>query len=193
MKRVLFLFLIAASTSGFAQTLTSVEYSMGFGTGNMKEFITPASFRGFTFDLRKMVQPNVGVGIELGWNVFYDELSNDVYSIGNVSYSGKQYRYDNKFPMLVSADYYFKPGEQINPFVGFGLGTVFSMRTTDMGQYRFEDEGWHFAIKPEAGVLIEVNPSLGVSLTAKYYYGFETSDFGPQGYFALNFGLVFMN
>ena|SRR5688572_9684333 len=193
MKKTLLLFLIVASIPAFSQTLTSIEYSMGFGTGNMSAFVKPASFRGFTFDLRKMVQPNVGVGIELGWNVFYDELPNDVYTIGNTSYSGKQYHYDNKFPMLASADYYFMPGDRVNPFVGFGLGTLFSMRTTDMGQYRFEDEGWHFAVKPEAGVLFEVNPSMGFSVTAKYYYGFETSELRPQGYFALNFGLVFMN
>lgn len=193
MKKLIILLLVAVSTPAFSQGLTSASYSVGFGTGDLADHTGRASFRGFTVDFRKLVQPNVAVGIELGWNVFYDEKPDDVYRIGNVSYSGRQYRYNNQFPMLVRADYYLKPGEKVNPYVGFGLGTMFSMKTTDMGQFRFEEDAWQFAIKPEVGVEIELNPAANAFIGVKYYSGFQGGDLPGQGYFALNLGMVFKN
>lgn len=193
MKKLLFVILISASVTGFSQTVTSVQYSMGFGTGDIADHTGAASFRGFTFEVLKLVQPNVAVGLELGWNVFYSETPNDVYTVGNLSYSGKQWRYNNQFPMLISGRYYIKPGEQINPYAGFGLGTMFSMKATDFGQYRFEQDAWHFAMKPEVGIEFEINPEFALSVAAKYYYGLEGGDLPSQGYFALNVGFVFKN
>ena len=57
------------------RSFTSLQYSIGFGAGDLKNFISKTSFRGITFDWRKNVNPNVGVGLELGWNVFYEAKS----------------------------------------------------------------------------------------------------------------------
>lgn len=192
MKKIYFiLFLFVAASSAFAQSITNVQYSIGFGTGDLGDYIGTPSFRGFAVDFRKLVQPNIGVGIDLGWNVFYDAKPSDTYTLGNLSYSGKQYRYNNQFPGLFAVDYYLQPGEQINPFVGLGIGTMYSLRNTDMGQYTFEQDAWHFALRPEAGVIFEANPGLSFAITGKYYYGFEAGDLDAQSYFALNFGFVF--
>ena len=58
---------------------------MGFGAGNMHDFIGPASFRGFTVDYRNLVKPNIGVGVDIGWNVFYDEMPDGVYEYKNIT------------------------------------------------------------------------------------------------------------
>jgi opacity protein-like surface antigen len=191
MKRILIVLLVVVTIPAVSQTMTAVEYQMGFGAGKFTDYISQASFRGFAFNFRKLVQPQLAVGVEMGWNVFYEEKAYDVYTIGNTSYAGKQYRYANEFPMLLRADFNLKPGERINPYVGWGVGTLFSIKTNDMGQYRFEDEGWHFAIKPEFGLEIEANENMALTISAKYYYGFETSDIRPLGYFALGFGMLF--
>jgi opacity protein-like surface antigen len=191
MKKIFLFLFVVTVIPAFSQSITSLQYSMGFGTGDLGDFIGTPSFRGFTLDFRKLVQPNVGVGIDVGWNVFYNEKSNDVYTVGDLSYSGKQWRYNNQVPILAAVDYYLKPGEQINPFVGLGIGTMFSRRNTDMGQYTLQQDAWHFALRPEAGILYEVNPEFALSVTGKYYYGFEAGDLPAQGYFALNFGFVF--
>ena len=60
-----------------------------------------------------------------------------------------------------------------------------------MGQYTLEEEAWHFAIRPEVGILYDMNEGISFSVTGKYYYGFEAGDLPSQGYFALNFGFVF--
>lgn len=191
MKKLLFILFIVVSVPALSQNLTSLQYSMGFGTGDLGDFIDKPSFRGFTIDYRKMVQPNVGVGFDVGWNVFYEEKSYDVYTNENVSIGGRQWRYNNQVPVLVAADYYLSPDEPINPFVGFGIGTMYSRRNTDMGQYTLEQDAWHFAIRPEIGILYEVNPDFSFSVTGKYYMGFEAGDLDAQNYFALNFGFVF--
>ena len=191
MKKIFVILLSVIALSASGQSLTAIQYSVGFGTGDLGDFVSPASFRGFTIDYRKLVQPNIGVGFDIGWNVFYEERGYDTYTQGTVSYSGKQYRYNNQFPMLVAADYYLKPGEQINPFAGLGIGTMYSLRNTDMGQYTFEQDAWNFALRPEVGVLFEANPNMSLALTAKYYYGFEAGDLPAQSYFALNVGFVF--
>lgn len=191
MKKIFIILFCAIAISSSAQSLTGIQYSMGFGTGDLGDYIGAASFRGFTIDYRKLVQPNIGVGFEAGWNVFYEEKSFDTYSQGNLSLSGKQYRYNNQFPMLFSADYYLKPGEDINPFAGLGIGTMYSLRNTDMGQYTLEEDAWNFALRPEVGVLFAANPDMSLSITGKYYYGFEAGDLPAQSYFALSLGFVF--
>src|SRR5688572_2472890 len=135
MKKIFFFLFVVAATPSFSQNITSLQYSIGFGTGDLGDFIGAPSFRGISLDYRRLVQPNIGVGFDVGWNVFYEAKSYGVYTIDNLSYSGKQWRYNNQMPMLFAADYYLKPGEQLNPFVGLGLGTMYSRRNTDMGQY----------------------------------------------------------
>jgi hypothetical protein len=191
MKKIFLMLFIVVSVPALSQNLTSIQYSIGFGSGDLGDFIDKPSFRGVTLDYRKLVQPNIGVGIDIGWNVFYSEQANDVYTIENLSYSGKQYRYNNQIPALFAVDYYLNPDDPINPFVGFGLGTMYSRRNTDMGQYTLKQDAWHFAIRPEVGILYEVRPDVSFSVTGKYYMGFEAGDLDAQNYFALNFGFVF--
>jgi outer membrane protein W len=191
MKRLLLILSMMVSVTAFSQNLTSLQYSMGFGSGDLSDYIDKPSFRGLTVDYRKMIQPNIGVGIELAWHVFYAEKGYDVYTVENLSYAGKQYRYNNQMPALVSADYFLKPDEMINPFVGFGLGTMYSKRNTNMGQYTLEEDAWHFALRPEAGILVKASDLLSFSVTGKYYHGFKAGDLPAQSYFSLALGFVF--
>jgi len=194
MKKILIILITLSASTAFAQNnLTAVQYSLGFGTGDLGNYIGNTSPRGFSIDYRRLIQPEVGVGFELGWNVFYDARPDDIYTLGNLSYSGKQFRYNNQYPLLLAADYYFQPGEKINPFAGFGMGIMYSRRETDMGVYAFTRDAVNFTIRPEIGILYEMNPNLAFKVSSKYYYGFEAGDLPAQGYFTLNFGLVIIN
>jgi hypothetical protein len=195
MKRILFTVIISIAALGAysQESLVSFQYSMGFGTGEMHNYISAASFRGFTMDYRKLVNSNIGVGVDFGWNVFYKEMSYGTYDYKNLTYSGKQWRYTNHFPMLGAVDYYFKPDADIVPYAGFGLGTMYSLQNTDMATYTFEKDAWHFAIRPEAGVVFKFNQGAGFNIVTKYYYGFKAGDLPSQGYFTINVGFVFVN
>lgn len=190
-----FFILLCAGISASAQSSSfSFQYSMGFGVGDVGDFISSPSFRGATLEWRKYVQPNVTVGIETGWNVFYKALPSDTYTSGNTSLTGKQYRYQNQVPLLAAANYFLKTDEKLKPFVGLGLGTMYSRRNTDMSLYTIEQEAWHFALRPEVGLLYSMSDVTAAYLGVKYYTGFTAGDFDKsQSYLAINVGFVFGN
>lgn len=194
MKKSFYITLIlvlAATVGSFAQSSFTVEYSMGFGSGDVKSYINSPSFRGFALEYKRYVQPKLSIGGEISWNVFYERRAYDTYTKGTVSVSGTQYRYINAVPILITTNYHFKPGEKISPFVGLGVGAMSMNRDTNMGVYVLSTDTWHFALKPEVGVLVSANSQLDILLSGKYYTGFATSDMPTQSYFAFNIGFVF--
>jgi len=194
MKKIFFVVLltgIITTTQVQAQdSFYSIQYSMGFATGNLKEFNEAASFRGVSFEYRYMVQPSIGVGLETGYNLFFDRLDYATYTQGTQSLSGIQYRYTHAVPVLAAFDYYLKPDTQFNPFVGLGVGTLYTYRDLDMGMFTLESDVWQFALRPQIGVLI-TTPSADLIVAAKYFSGFKANDTEGQQYFSLNIGLVF--
>lgn len=173
------------------QSMFSIQYSVGFGTGDMKEFICNASWRGMTLDYRYMLNGNkIGVGVSTGWNAFYKEKLNSTLTDGTQTLHGDRYNYCSVVPILGMVDYYFSPNQKINPFVGLGVGTAYSQDDVDMGLYTSQTETWHFCLQPEAGVIISPNPGFGFIIAAKYYSAFETSNNPARNYLAANLGFV---
>lgn len=174
------------------ESFMSIQYAMGLGTGDMGDFISETSFRGAVIEYRSAVSSNLLVGIDLGWNVFYEKKNYDTYSIGTESLSGVQYRYQNAVPILISTDYLFLSASQFKPFASFGIGTIYYERATDMNIYRWKETTWQFALKPEIGFLYELSYSTSFKMAAKYYHGFKTTDLDAQGYFSLSAGFAFI-
>jgi len=194
MKKIVLSIIIIAGmfgTSAKAQdNVYSFQYSMGFSMGDFNDFISAPSFRGMTFDYRKMVNENVGVGIELGWNVFYEDKDYATYTRETASITGKQYRYCSTVPMLASADYYFAPAEKLSPFAGIGIGTQFTSNEVDMGVWAITEDTWHFLLKPELGVIFKAGPEVGVIVVAKYYNAFKTKELATRSYLTANVGIA---
>lgn len=185
--------MMLAIGSANAQSYTNIAYSISLPTGDLGDFISAPSFRGVAVDYRKLIKPNIGIGVSTGWNTFFEERSFATYTLDNRSLSGKQWRYVNSFPLFLSADYYFKPGDDVNPYVGLGVGTIYNQRDTDMGIFRLEQDAWHFAFQPQVGIFYSVNHFAGISFAAKYSTGLAAGDFNAaQSFFSLNIGYVFM-
>jgi len=182
--------LFAVSQVNAQESIFTMEYSVGIGTGDTKDFVGTVSWRGISFEYRYFTQPNIGIGFETGYNLFYEEKPYATYTKGTQSISGYQYRYLHMVPILAAADYYFKPDAQANPFIGLGLGTLYANRDVDMGMYTMEDDAWQFALRPEIGTIIYTN-SADIILAAKYMMGFKTSDMAANNYFTINLGIVF--
>ncbi len=189
---IIIAFLFCTGTLLNAQSNTYLTYGIGFGTGDLGNYIEKASFRGASLDFRKLVQPNIGVGFSLGWNVFYEEKAFDTYTIGTESLSGKQFRYSNNIPMLVGADYYLKPRASVSPFLGLSTGVMYTRRNTDMNLFTLEQRAWNFALQPQVGVQFNNSITSATTIMLKYFYGFKAGDLAkPQSYFSLNVGFVF--
>lgn len=194
MKRftLTFIIAIAISSGAFAQSQLDVAYSMGFGTGDISEFISKPSFRGMTFDYRYEFQPNMALGFNLGWNTFYSEEAYATYTIENRSISGKQYRYSNNMPMLATFTYFLSPDAFVQPYATFGFGTMYARRNTDMNLYTIEEEGWPLVLQPEIGIRFDNWDTVGTFVSLKYLHGFKAGDFdADQSYMTLNLGFSF--
>ena len=131
------------------------------------------------------------MGADIGWNTFYERRAHDTYTSGSVSLTGVQYRYINAMPIYAAADYFFTKGEKINPFVGLGVGTLYTKRNTDMNLYTVENTVWAFALRPEFGVTVNATRGMDIILVGKYNYGFAAGGLEPQSYFTFNIGMVF--
>jgi hypothetical protein len=162
---------------------------MGFG-GNMNDFVSSTSLRGTTFEFKLYPQPNISIGIDAGWNHFYERRAYDSYTSGAATYSGVQFRYADAVPIFITTSYYFMPGEHLNPFIGLGFGTMFMSRYLDMGSWRLTEDDWHFAMKPEVGVLVNANPDMDIIFGLRYNNGFATTDTKDQTYLTFNVGFV---
>ncbi len=169
----------------------SVQYDMSFGTGDLGDFISKGSFRGASIQYRHPVSDNILVGGDLGWNVFYEKKEKDSYTVDTRTLSGVQYRYQNAVPILVSADYVFLADRAAKPYIGLGIGTMYSERIVNMGTWILKINPWHFAVKGEAGFMYELPSGFTFKVAGKYLNGFKSGDLETQGYFTVSIGAAF--
>ncbi len=195
MKKIIFLMIfgsLLATTKTFGQqeSYMSVQYSVSFSTGDMADYISKASWRGILIEYRSEINSHLMAGVDVGWNVFYERKDYGTYTQGTESLSGIQFRYQNVVPMLATFDYLITSDKALKPYIGLGIGTMFSERATDMNLYRLETNAWQFALKGELGVLYELNYTASIKLAAKYYNGFKTDKLENQGFFSINLGMA---
>ena len=189
---IIALFMLISTVSNAQRSRTYLTYAVGFGTGDLGDFISQPSWRGASLDFYSMLNPNVAIGGSGAWNVFYEAKDFDTYTAGTASLSGKQYRYHNQIPLLANVNYYLNPENKLIPFIGLGTGVMYSRRNTDMNIYTIEQEAWNFTLAPQAGFEINNSMAAGLTVMVKYYNGFKAGDFEkPQSYITLNLGWVF--
>ena len=188
---ILFISALTLNKANAQQSMLSIQYSVGYTTGKLNDFICNTSWRGATMDYRKYINGGqIGIGGTIGWNAFYKAKENTSFVDGTKTITGNAYNYSSSVPIMAIADYYFNPNQKINPFVGFGLGTTYTQDNVDMGLYTYQESAWHFSMQPEAGVIITQNPGFGIIISGKYYTALKTSGSEAHNYFATNIGFV---
>lgn len=195
MKRIIALVIccfVVSLTNLYSQqgSHLAVQYDMSFGMGDLGDFISAPSFRGASLQYRYAVTDNILVGVDAAWNTFYEKMDYDSYTVDTKTLSGIQYRYQNEVPILVSADYLFMPDNKLQPYLGLGIGIIYSERIVDMGIWRFEEDPWLFALKPEFGLMYNFSNSTAFKLGLKYYTGMG-GDLDTQGYLTISAGFAF--
>jgi hypothetical protein len=75
-----------------------------------------------------------------------------------------------------------KPSELLTPFAGLGIGTMYSSNELDMGIYALTEDVWHFVLRPEIGVLLNISSSTDLYVSGKYYSAFKTEDVKTRNY-----------
>jgi hypothetical protein len=183
------IFLMASSVSFCQGTYLGGTYSIGVPLGGIDNYISAGSFRGANFEGLKEINSNLAVGWVLGWNVFYEKRTNEVYTNDNLTLTGTQYRYMNLFPMLARGLYEFGGVEGSRPFIGSGLGVTADIAKTNIGLYSFQKTGWHFTVAPELGIKIPLGYGT-ITTSLRYTYGVKTSELDQISYFSINLGML---
>lgn len=194
MRRLLplLLLVLGMATNGRAQeNIYILEYPIGIATGDLHDYIDNPSFRGFNFGYRNMVDENRAVGLDIGWQTFFEKKDLATYTDGTQSLTGVQYRYTNAFTASLQVDHVFADGKDIRPFIGLGAGTSYVRRTLDMGLYSLEKDPWQFMVQPEAGVSLYLANGNALLLSANYYWGAKTKDLEAQSWLAMSIAFAF--
>lgn len=185
---------IIFSLHAYSQSSFIVSYPISFPMGDLHSYIGKTSFRGINFEWVKTAKPGVAVGIETGWNVFYERTDNKDYTKGTQTISGVQFRYTNAVPILLQTKFYpTTDKKKINTYVGIGVGTLYVNRSTDFGLYRITTDAWSFCLRPEGGFLFNLQPGVKAMAGVKWYPAFNTADLDGQSFVSANFGFVFTN
>lgn len=184
--------LFICNTSYAQHGSITLSYPISFPTGDLGDYIGKTSFRGVSAEFNTKVQPQITVGIESGWNTFYDRADSKEYKSGSATITGVQYRYTNTLPVIGGFKYFIKTaGGNIKPFVGAGAGTMYARRVTDFGLYEIADEAWQLCFRPEAGIKFKTNAGVQPYIGLKYYASFNGGGLDGQKYLTLNLGVSF--
>jgi hypothetical protein len=191
MKAVIFLLLAGLGCIGARAQHSSFmpSYPISFTTGDLHNYTSQVSFRGVSLDFNRMISHESSAGLEVGWNVFYQHVSNQVYKDGTASISGVQYRYTNAAPIIAGLKYYkHTNSKMVSPYVGLGAGTVYVDRTTNFGLYQIRKDAWQFCLRPELGLDLRFAPDEAMFIAAKYFWDFSTSQLEGQTWLSVNIG-----
>jgi outer membrane protein W len=176
----------------YSQSSFIVSYPISFPMADHHDYIGKTSYRGINFEFLHKAKPGIAVGIETGWNVFYERVDNKDYKDGTTTISGVQYRYTNAVPILAETKFYpTENKKKANPYVGVGVGTLFVSRSTDFGLYRITTDVWQFCVRPEAGIVFNIEPGFKAMAGVKWYPAFNTADLDGQSFISANIGFIF--
>lgn len=202
MKKILTLAIILFSLSPLLKAqMLNLNYQISVPLGDVKDFTDKASFRGMDLEYHHFMGDQFSLGAAIGWNVFYHNLdhhTDDFRFSGNdniYTITGNQYRYINTVPIMAIGRYYFTDGRaSVRPFVGLGLGTRWTEKRLEVGQYTSTISRWQFSFAPEVGMLVPINDQVAVNFGAKYSYGTKAAHGRVPEFqsFTFSIGLVLM-
>lgn len=202
MKKLLFIAIVLFGLSPLLKAqMLNLNYQISVPMGDLKDFTDKASFRGMDLEYHKFINDRFTLGAAIGWNVFYQNKnhatddfrfhgSDDIYTM-----TGNQYRYVNTVPIMAVGRYFFNyENSPVRPFVGLGIGTRWTEKRLEIGQYASTLSRWQFSFAPEIGMLVPLSDQVALNFGARYSYGTRASHGRIPEFqsFAFSIGLVLM-
>ncbi len=186
---------LAGVAPASAQVLGGLTYSWANPAGDLSEnFIGNDSWIGVSVEGRRFINPNVTVGVSLGYTAFYESTTDAIYFPGG-TVSGEQYRSMNVFPLLVTGHLYSKAGGRVQTYIGLGLGVYYMKQLMDIGPGTVETSNWIMGFAPELGFILNKGSQTEIAVFGKYNYPANAGKYigGESGsYQYLSVGLSFM-
>lgn len=202
MKKLLIIAICLFGLSPFLKAqMLNLNYQISVPFGDVKDFTDKTSFRGMDLEYHHFLGQRFSIGGAIGWNVYYQNKDNVT---GNFKFSnndnlytitGDQFRYINTVPLMAIGRYYLSDNNsKVRPFVGLGLGTSWTEKRLEVGQFSSTISRWQFALAPEIGIIIPVTDQFGFNIGARYNYATKAASGRVPEIQSLsfNFGLLLM-
>jgi hypothetical protein len=167
------------------------SWQMAQGLANTHDFTPAYSFRGMGLEWR-WVHGNTSFGLNAAWNVM-DDVRTETASVGGVDITGKQFRYVNAWPILLSAHFYIGKQDGPRAYLGVNGGTYYIERLVDVGTFEVKDHNWHGGVAPEVGFAFPLRGGMGNTAfftSARYNYAFAAGDAPYQSWISVHVGFA---
>ena len=166
-----FLASLRASAQEGSKSMT-IHYSLGIPTGNFKNIINNTSLRGFEASYLYHISDRLGLGLQVGFQDFYQKFPRQVFSEAGYDLSAVITNSVQTIPVMVKATYVLSAGTPIQPFVSLaGGGNIISYEKY-YGEFVDSKSKFGFAAQPEVGFHIPFGSGKksGLQLAAGYNY-----------------------
>lgn len=177
---------LVAEAQGYNEIFISYLPAVPFG--NTADYTPGISPRGYELETNRFLTDDVSVGLSVGWTIFRDMVSGELFEYNDLDIYGTQFRYQNMVPINLTVKKYFINGDY-SPFIGIGAGTQYVEQRMDLGVFTLTDDKWLFNVTPEVGMLYDFSSSTILSFKVKYNYSPKSGDFPAASYLSFGIGI----
>lgn len=163
MKSLKYLFFFSFSlllgVAAFSQQGTwraNLNYGAAFPGSNMKTLFNDASLRGWSGAILYGATDQLSVGLQAGFQDFYQKNDRAVYSEDGSDISAVVTHSVQTMPIMLKGQYRFTTEGRVQPFAGLGIGGNLVQYRKFYGQFSENNSKLGFAAQPELGVSIPV-------------------------------------
>ncbi|HRO46070.1 outer membrane beta-barrel protein [Agriterribacter sp.] len=157
------IFFLAMLCAGFGlpalaqqQKLTMhINYAVNTPTGSFKsDLVSKTSFRGWNANVLYGVTDRLSLGLEAGFNDYYQKYPRQVYDTKDGAISAVLSNSIQTVPVMLKGRFNLAPSGMVQPYVGAGVGGNFVSYSQYLGEFAGSKSGVYFAASPEAGIAI---------------------------------------
>lgn len=141
------------------------------------DLVDKVSYNGARIEYRRFIKENFSVGGALSWNNFNQYYPRSTYENADQTQAitTDTYRAVFNLPITLTGHYYIAGGPYFKPYVGLGLGTMYSDQEVYYNIFITEEENWGFIARPEIGALINFNSISDVRMMLSAGYNYATN------------------
>ncbi len=158
----------------------TVDYSTATLLGQSSNFAPGYSWRGMAFSGVAFVHDNIAVGVKFGFNNFYAGKEEQLYDLGDgTRIYASTYNYIKMVPFGVSLYFSPLPDNMVQPYLGFTIGSCYTLESVYLQDIRTADDQYSFSIAPEIGLYAQLGQSpTALRLSVSYNYVDSKYEFG---------------
>lgn len=191
----------------FTGSLAVAQYNYFYAGWNYnvplsnKEWLDSPTGYGGMAGYRFMVrEAELSIGIDVNWATYQQYEPTTTFPRDNGAITTDYFKFVDTYGAVVSAQYYFHPGESefVFPYVGLGVGANYNNYSLQYNIYLDEYDGFGFLARPEAGVVVRFSERKSIGAIAAVHYDYSTNRNSQYNYSSFSsagfrIGIVFMN